>query len=41
MGRGLSERNVDFWNLAREQNLDDFITEDRRAGVCWRAGLGC
>jgi 4-hydroxyacetophenone monooxygenase len=25
-------RNVDFWHLAREPNLDDFITEDRHAG---------
>jgi 4-hydroxyacetophenone monooxygenase len=26
-------RNVDFWHLAREPNLDDFITEERHAGA--------
>ena len=25
-------RNVDFWHLAREPNLDDFIAEDRHVG---------
>jgi 4-hydroxyacetophenone monooxygenase len=25
-------RNVDFWRLAREPNLDDFVTESRHVG---------